>query len=130
MAGTDVYTFGRQLIETQDLDPLYVALYQGKVDGLLTEDQLKRWVFAYWCFYHAGFASYASERSGPAYWGVMERAAVNITKPPVGERWPRAAERRHFRGQKAIDSVRWFALGEHPEWWVTRLQSASFLRDV
>lgn len=35
------------------------------------------------------------EGRGPGYWGLP------------GERWPRAAERRHFRGDKCKEAVRW-----------------------
>lgn len=125
-----VYEFGRELLRTQDLDPLYVALYGGFRGGVIDESQLKRWLFAYWCFYHAGFASYASERTGDAFWAVMERAAVNVIEAPGGGRWPRGTERRHFRGQKAIDAVRRFASGGDPEHYVDILREASFLRDV
>jgi hypothetical protein len=42
----------------------------------------------------------AEARSDKAYWELMIRAALNADK-----RWPRGAERRHFRGQQAIDAV-------------------------
>ena len=100
-----VKEFGDQLILTQDLDPTYVGLYHAK----LPEGQLCRWLLAYWCFYHVGSASWLSEQEGADFWLWMRRAAENETYTPVAgkERWPRAPERRHFRGQKCVDAVDW-----------------------
>lgn len=106
----DVYSFGEALLKTQDLDPLYVGLRRAEME----KKQLMRWLLAYWMFYHAGLASYASEREGDAYWGLLERAGANITEAPDGGRWPRATERRHFRGEACLKSIRWFARQEQP----------------
>jgi hypothetical protein len=115
----DVRTFGDLLITTRDLDPAYVGLWGAN----LPRPQLARWLLAYWCFYHVGVASWMSEREGWKFWEVMEVAARNESGPPVGDlqRWPRAAERRHFRGQKCVDAVTWFAAGRgknNPEGYV------------
>lgn len=96
-----IVDFGRELLKTNDLDPVYVALYGLKWD----QDQIKRWLVAYWCFYHCGFASYISEFEGNQYWDEMMTAAENNTKSPAGGRWPRGAERRHFRGRAATDGI-------------------------
>jgi len=95
--------FGDELLHTQDLDPVYVALNSSG----LAEDQLARACLAYWCFYHLGVAAYFSELPRKHYWDAMMCAAVNETSPRLkpGERWPRAAERRHFRGQQAIAAI-------------------------
>lgn len=105
----DVKTFGTRLIETRDLDPLYVGL----VGAALPEPQLCRWLLSYWCFYHAGVASYMSESEDGDFCYVMQVAAENAVPPylydarlPHVERWPRAAERRHFRGAKCVDAVK------------------------
>lgn len=105
----DIRDFGDALIRTRDLDPLYV----GMVGARLDQRQLARYLLAYWCFYHVGAAAWLSEQEGEDYWGQMEVAARNVTEPlmsdemlPAG-RWPRAAERRHFRGQKCVDAVAW-----------------------
>lgn len=97
-----VEDFGRKLIKSGDLDPIYIGLH----DINLNEDQLPNWLVAYWCFYHAGFACFASEQtSDRAFWEVMMEAARNETPTPVGGRWPRGSERRHFRGQQGIRSI-------------------------
>ncbi len=105
--------FGRQLILSGDLDPVYIALPNAIED----DAQQSRWLIAYWCFYHCGVASWLSERKGAAFWEGMLEAAANASAAPTGGRWPRGSERRHFRGAAAIKAV--LALekryGEHPE---------------
>lgn len=106
--------FGEALLNTGDLDPVYIALHGARMDRA----QLERWCVAYWCFYHAGAASYLSALEGEEFWVMMLRAAANETSPPVkpGERWPRASERRYFRGPKCIKAVEWMAnRWERPE---------------
>jgi hypothetical protein len=97
--------FGAALLETGDLDPVYTVVTKANMQ----RDQLRRWCFAYWCFYHAGLASYLSEKSGAEFWIAAVVAAQNTTESPVGGRWPRGKERRHFRGDKCVESIRWFA---------------------
>ena len=105
--------FGRYLITSGDLDPVYIALPNAVEDAA----QQSRWLIAYWCFYHCGVASWLSERQGAAFWESMLEAAANASNAPTGGRWPRGSERRHFRGAAAIKAV--LALekryGEHPE---------------
>lgn len=102
----DLLEFGDLLLETRDLDPLYVGLCEARMDP----HQLYRWMLAYWCFYHVGAASYISQHKGGAYWDYMVEAAANATSPRIyrlpGDRWPRAAERRHFRGPKCVEAVK------------------------
>ena len=97
----DVVTFGRHLLEADELDPVYVALYRAR----LHRDLLARWLVAYWCYYDTGVASYMAEHKGPEFWRLMEIAAANEQPAPTGERWRRAKERRHFRGESAIKAV-------------------------
>lgn len=85
--------FGRELIRTQDLDPVYVAIHGA---GLNFDTKAKLCV-AYWCLYHLGAAAKIAESKD--YWGSLGAAAYN--KPNA---WPRGSERRHWRGQAAIDS--------------------------
>lgn len=128
-SGHPIQEFGRRLLETGDLDPLYIGLVRAE----LPEPQLCRYLLAYWCFYHVGVASLISEHEAPEdYWYVMLTAAENTVAPyaymptvidPSFERWPRAAERRHFRGQKCVDAVRWFS-SRAPEDWVRGLVPA------
>lgn len=102
MTTTPIVDFGRTLLETGDLDPIYIALR-----GLQFEDeQLCRWLVAYWCFYHAGFACYACDAEDTAnYFERLVIAAANVAPTPLGGRWPRGAERRHFRGLQGIQAV-------------------------
>lgn len=93
--------FGRRLIKSGDLDPVYTCLNKLNLDS----DQLSRWLIAYWCFYHCGFACTASEETGADYWKLLHKAARNQTKAPGGGRWPRGSERRHFRGEAAERAV-------------------------
>jgi len=92
--------FGEKLISSGDLDPVYIALHKMEMD----EDKLANWLIAYWCLYHPGVASYLSEQDD--FWGMLELAAHNDTETPLGGRWPRAAERRHWRGANAIASFK------------------------
>jgi hypothetical protein len=87
-----VYDFGQRLIETRDLDPVYVVLWEAKLDPYETA----RVLVAYSCFYHLGTASWIMDQAD--YWGAMERAAAS-------KEWPRGTERRHFRGVAAAKAV-------------------------
>lgn len=97
----DVVTFGRALFKSADLDPIYVALNQLELDDI----QLSQWLVAYWLFYSAGFASYAADQKPSKYWKLLHTAALNEEPTPFGERWPRGAERRHFRGKVAPTAI-------------------------
>lgn len=93
--------FGRALIRSKDLDPVYVMLNEAG----LSLAHLSTFCLAYWCFYHVGVAAYMAERGATdnnEFWSLMWTACVNErgTAPhDPAERWPRAPERRHFRGQ-------------------------------
>lgn len=120
----DIEEFGRRLIMTNDLDPLYVALYKSKAE--IGRRTLCNWLLAYWCFYHAGVASYMSELDGEGYWKTMMVAARNETGG-----WPRGKERRHFRAVNAINSIEYFmAQGKSPsaiidDWYARTLKELS-----
>jgi hypothetical protein len=112
-----IIAFGEALLRTGDLDPVYVAIHGAQ----LPLPQLKRLLLAYFCFYHLGAAAYLSEREGEDFWRAVEVAARNDQPPrktdmtlPDG-RWPRGAERRHFRGPKCVDAVRTMSLLASPE---------------
>ena len=49
----NIYDFADEMIQTRDLDPVYCVLSDAQLDP----DQLDRWLFAYFCFYHVGAAS-------------------------------------------------------------------------
>lgn len=93
--------FGKLLFTSGDLDPVYLALNGSKME----DDQLARWLVAYWSFYHCGLACWASERRGKAFWAALLEAARNETEAPCRGRWPRGTERRHFRGAAGLSAV-------------------------
>ena len=95
-----IEVFGSKLLDTGDLDPVYIALHSLSLSGL----PLAKWLVTYWCFYHSGVACHAVEAND--YWGVMEAAAANDDQE---RRWPRGTERRHFRGltsKRAVAELR------------------------
>lgn len=106
----DIISFGNHLMMSRDLDPVYDALPKAVPD----DAQRHRWLLAYWCLYHCGAAAFLSELEGEEFWNALMSAASNAlagppgstgSHPPVGERWPRGSERRHFRGEAAIKAV-------------------------
>jgi hypothetical protein len=105
-----IFEFGDALIGAGDLDPVYVAL----VGAQLPEPQLSRLLLSYLSFYHLGLAAWLSEHEGENYWAAMLTAAQNDEPSPLGGRWPRASERRHFRGAKCVKAVEWLR-NKYPE---------------
>lgn len=100
--------FGRHLLVSGDLDPVYIALAGMELD----EAQRDRWLVAYWCLYHVGAACYLSERTGRDFWMALRAAATQnadqtpgLDAPVEGGRWPRGSERRHWRGEQARKAV-------------------------
>lgn len=87
--------FGKALLVTEDLDPLYVMLRSAKLDPEL----LRRWCVAYWCFYSAGVCSQLASLPVKEFWDGMERYAGQ-------SRGLRGRERRHFRGTQATQSIK------------------------
>lgn len=83
--------FGRQLLSSKDLDPLY---YVSQVS--MPIDQLKRFLLAYWCYYSAGIAADISEAPSNRFFSTMLK---------VYNTAPRGHERRHFRGQAGRDAI-------------------------
>jgi hypothetical protein len=96
VAYSTVYDFGRALLDENDLDPVYVALWEAKLEP----DLLRRWLIAFWSFYHSGTSSWIADAPGgeEGYWDRMMLAASS-------KEYPRCHERRHFRGQAAIKAV-------------------------
>lgn len=119
--------WGRQLILTNDHDPLYVGLTRWGVRGA----RLRRFMVAYWCCYSVGASWHISQHSGSRFWDTLETAAANMEPSPLGGRWPRAHERRHWRGQKCVESV-WALRSRfrHPEEAVISLEAARSLGEV
>lgn len=104
-----VFDFGRKLLETKDIDPVYVILNEVlKGPWTYNHDLLYRWLVSYWCFYHVGTAN---ALAGSAIEGAE---AVVVTEDWFWKRlaaaaatkeYPRSTERRHFRGENAISCV-------------------------
>lgn len=119
----EVTRFGERLLDTGDLDPAYIALWGAK----LPEDQLKRLLLAYFCFYHLGVAAFISEFEGADFFECLLQAAENkcpyMVDGVMRERWPRGVERRHFRGPDCLNAVNWLRLQEprSPENLINRL---------
>lgn len=93
----NVYEFGRKLLTSLDLDPIYVMLW----DAELEQETLDRWLIAYCCFYHAGTASWIAN-SQEGYWDRFLQAAAS-------KDYPRCHERRHYRGANAMKSATWLS---------------------
>jgi hypothetical protein len=92
-----VFEFGRQLLRTMDLDPVYVLLW----DANMQHEKLCDWLIAYLCFYHCGTACWIvghGPSSKDGYWNALLAAAST-------KEHPRSSERRHFRGEQAIKAV-------------------------
>lgn len=120
-----IQEFGRQLIQTEDLDPIYSVIHRSEI----VEPQLSRMLLAYWCFYHLGAAAHISEQSGDKFWITMMKAAQNTKPAPDGGRWPRASERRYFRGPKCIAAVKHFAQ-RSTEYWMNSLMKFSTEKEL
>ncbi len=124
---SNILSFGEDLLWTEDLDPLYVGLRRLG----LPPRQLHRWLVAYWCFYHVGAASWLSEHAGSYFWTMMKIAGQNELPPitygiQAAPRWPRGAERRHFRGQACVNALeKMSAMHPMPEDLVTNLTTWS-----
>jgi len=116
--------FGTHLLDTGDLDPVYVAL--NGPDGVDWGIERKgRFLVAYWCLYHCGAAAYLSDFQGLQFWDGLLKAARNDALAPTGERWPRGHERRHWRGQQAIAScIELTRQYPYPEQMVVTLRAA------
>jgi len=96
----EVYEFGRDLLTTNDLDPVYVLLYKANWE----RNKLCKFCLSYWCYYHCGTASWITDQKD--FWEAMHTAANS-------KEYPRGTERRHFRGKQAVESVRWLKEQSH-----------------
>jgi hypothetical protein len=88
-----VLEFGNALLDTLDLDPVYVILYKAELGPKL----LRRWLLAYSMCYHAGVASKIADSED--FWDTVQKFQ--------DEKWPRGRERRHFRGNASQHSINW-----------------------
>lgn len=95
--------FTDKLMTTFDLDPIYVILSATE----MSEDVLKRWMLAYWCYYSSGPASYIAEQAD--FYAAMREGFQ-------GEgQYPRGHERRHFRGSAGWEAIAYLETFGPPE---------------
>jgi len=92
----NIYAFAEELIDTGDLDPVYILLWEADLE----REKLRRWLLAYWCCYHVGTSSWVVDQ--PDYWTALRAVAGS-------KEYPRCRERRHWRGENARKSVEWLA---------------------
>lgn len=100
-----IEAFGQHLLDSNDLDPVYVALATMREEGRVSDKRLARWLVSYWMWYDCGVASWQCEVDGKAFWARLYEAARNEEPTPFGGRWRRASERRHMRGEQAVAAV-------------------------
>jgi hypothetical protein len=107
--------FAKQTVRTDDLDPVYVALSKSDIP----EDMLMRWCTAFVTYYHMGIASQLCELTGDKFWEGLFNCYDTA---------PRAAERRHFRGQAGLKAMkRWVNEYKTPEKFFTACMQPSFM---
>lgn len=109
-----VHEFGEELLRLNDLDPVYVLVWEAMNTVGSDFDRVKtyHWLLAFWSFYHVGTASYIAEpfhqpglsyeRKSGEYWERMKEAAAS-------KEFPRSSERRHFRGDLAKESIKFLS---------------------
>jgi hypothetical protein len=81
------------MIRSEDLDPVYCCL----VDADLPDDQLKRMLLAYWCFYSVGTAARIVEPGPDRFYTMMMKAHH--------EKWPLDHMTRHTTFEAANKAV-------------------------
>lgn len=86
----NIFKFGEALLESGDLDPIYIMLDRSELDL----NAKKKWCLVYWCFYHAGVASKVTEANN--FWAEMYASHLYA---------PRGKERRHFRGDASAECI-------------------------
>lgn len=89
-----LYHFGKALLDTNDLDPLYNMLWCANIPPLTME----RFIIAYSLYYHAGVAAKCAEAPDSKFWSLIRYGMDN--------KWPRGTERRHWRGKAAYESYK------------------------
>lgn len=93
---TNWYDFGADMFNTHDLDPVYSML---ALTTTMSDDMLKRWLLAYWCYYSAGVASKVAEAGSDKFYDMMWKGSGL----DGNDKWPRGMERRYFYGQQAAN---------------------------
>jgi len=108
--------FAKHTIRTDDLDPVYVALARSDIP----ESMLMRWCAAFITYYHMGIASQVCELNGDKFWEGLFNCY---------DKAPRAAERRHFRGQSGLKAMKhWVNVYKTPENFFSACMQPSFMK--
>ena len=108
--------FAAKTILSDDLDPVYVALYKCN----MPEDMLMRWCAAFVAYYHMGTASQICHLQGEEFW-------IELWKRYDAA--PRASERRHFRGDAGRKALReWANTYSTPENFFAACMQPSFMK--
>lgn len=108
--------FAMKTIATDDLDPVYVALYRAN----MPEDMLMRWCAAFVTYYHMGTACKMCELQGSKFWYELWMQYDTA---------PRASERRHFRGEAGRKALRsWAVEYPQPEKFFAACMQPSFMK--
>lgn len=92
-----VLKFGRELLRTNDLDPVFIALH----DSGMNFRELRRFILAYTCLHHLGGCARLASYNSDAYWTWLQIAAEDQAN------WPRSADRRHWHGDASRVCVRY-----------------------
>ena len=108
-------TFAEKTIATDDLDPVYVALYKSG----MPEAMLMRWCAAFVTYYHMGTACQLCTLEGDEFWTEL------WTRYDTA---PRASERRHFRGEAGKRAIKsWINTYGTPERFFGACMKPSFM---
>lgn len=86
--------FARVDVYTGDIDPVYFAIHRAR--EVFGHAWATRFAVAMLCYYHTGTAAVAADYEGEEFWDHLREIY------PVA---PRAAERRHWRGQQGLNSL-------------------------
>ena len=108
--------FAAKTITTDDLDPVYVALYLAQ----MPEDMLMRWCAAFVTYYHMGTACQLCTLKGDEFWLELWNRYDTA---------PRASERRHFRGESGKKAIKaWVNTYGTPENFFAACMQPSFMK--
>jgi hypothetical protein len=91
---TNFEEFAKVDVYTGDIDPTYWAIHRAR--SVFGHGWATRFAVAMLCYYHTGTAAQAADYEGDDFWSFINDQYKTA---------PRAAERRHWRGQQGINSL-------------------------
>lgn len=113
----DYITFGKYLLDTYDLDPLYAIL----VEVGMPERMLKRFLLGYMIFYSVGVAAKVAESKN--FWKSVMQMDIDHA--------PRGHERRHMRGQAFQNCIQYMmSLNLSPDAIIDRMANGSDFQTI